>query len=225
MAAQLRMAGEAIVRMGWKWYRADGYEADDILATLARQALDGFGHIFIATNDHDLYGMVSRQVTVLAAGGKPPQKPAADGEQAPPKVKGGGYVHVTPEVVFEKMGVEPRQVADLRALVGDTSDGYPGCPGIGDKKAPGLLVEYGTLDGVYEHVDGLPDGVRAKLIAGEPLARLSRELATLATNAPVVIDPSAGRVGVFDHEAVKTYLEGYGLNSIIRRLGLADAEA
>ena len=219
MAEQLKMAGAAIVRMGWKWYRADGYEADDILATLARQGVERFGHVFIATSDHDLYGMVSRQITVLAAAGKP--KAPAEGEAPKPK---SSYLHVTPEVVFEKMGVEPRQIADLRALVGDTSDGYPGCPGIGDKKAPGLLATYGTLDGVYEHVDGLPDSVKAKLIAGEPLARLSRELATLATDAPVVLDPNGGKVGAYDHEAARLYLGGLGLHSIINRLGLPPYE-
>lgn len=217
LIAQLPRASQAIGMMGYGRYRADGFEADDVLATLAHQAeqANSFEHVFIATADRDLLSATSPHTTLLWTG------------------RGiSNLVWYTPDKVREVYQLEPEQMVELKALVGDSSDNFPGCPGIGPKGATDLLVRYGTVANIYEHLDELKPGPRKKLTAllGEStaadqqpqtareLVELCHRLAGLRRDAPVLLDPESGRLGADDREQTIGYLRTLGLNSIVAKL-------
>jgi DNA polymerase-1 len=140
----------------------EGYEADDVLGSLAKQAVEkGFG-VKIITGDRDLLQLVDDRIIVNLAGNKLSE--AKDYQS---------------EDVFAYLGVRPEQVVDYKALVGDKSDNIPGVAGIGEKTACALLEKYGTLNEIYNHLDEQAKGVRAKLEAGRENAYLSQKLATI----------------------------------------------
>lgn len=170
LAQQLPLIKELLTLMGCRVVEQDGYEADDILGTLAAQARQNSVPCFVATGDRDSLQLVSEEVTVLLATtrmGKPET------------------VVFDPAAVFEKYGLTPSQLIDLKALMGDSSDNIPGVPGIGEKTALDLLHQYATLDAVYEHLDELRETLRRKLIEGKDSAYLSRRLGTICCEAPV----------------------------------------
>ena len=145
-----------------------GYEADDILGTLSR-AYDGV-EVFIYTGDRDAYQLVKEHVSVCFT------------------KRGVSEIDLhTAENFYAKEGLEPYQIIELKSLMGDSSDNIPGVKGIGVKSANELLQKYGTLDGVYEHIDELSPAVRKKLLEGKDAAYLSRLLATIDTAVPVEV--------------------------------------
>jgi DNA polymerase-1 len=196
LAAQLDIANVTVGRMGWARYRAEGYEADDVLAALALQGEAAFDRVIIATGDKDLLSAVTERTTMLT-----PE-----------------YVRFTPVSILAKYGVTPARFVDRKALIGDSGDNYPGCPGIGEKWADKLLASYGSLDGIYAQIDEVPPPWRAKLEAGEAMARLSYELATLQTDIGVVLDPAAGAVGQDDRPRTIAWLRHLEMRTIIDRL-------
>lgn len=202
LRAQLDMAERACIEMGWPVYRSEGYEADDTLASLAALA-NALGHkAVIVTGDQDLWQCVSEGTTVYA-----------------PKPR-GVYLEITPKTFGEFMeGLTPKQIVEYKAIVGDASDGYPGCPGIGPKGAHALLQEYGTVESVYEHIDSIKGAAQTKLIANKPLVMISRELARLNPQAPVDFDPSAGKVTMPYPESAATFIRKHGMASLEKRIG------
>ncbi len=161
----------------------EGYEADDILGSLAKQAVKkGFG-VKIITGDRDLLQLVDDRVIVNLAGAKLSEA-----------------VDYTSPLVKTYLGVRPDQVVDYKALVGDHSDNIPGVQGIGEKTTCALLEKYDTLDGVYHHLEEQPKGVRAKLEAGKENAYLSQQLATILTDLKVSLDLETARI-----DLVKAY--------------------
>lgn len=146
----------------------EGAEADDILGTIARQAVaQGFG-VKIITGDRDLLQLVEDRIIVNLPGSK-----LADARD------------YTARDVKESLGVEPEQVVDYKALVGDKSDNIPGVPGIGEKTATSLLAQYRTLDEIYAHLAEIPSRYQAKLETGRDSAYMSRTLATIRTDIDV----------------------------------------
>ncbi len=146
----------------------EGYEADDVLGSVARKAVeDGLG-VKIITGDRDLLQLVTERIIVNLPG-----RTLSDARD---------YL---PEDVVEYLGVPPRQVVDFKALVGDKSDNIPGVAGVGEKTAISLLQEYDTLDGIYAHLDDLSGSVRKKLEAGRENAYLSQKLATIVLDLDV----------------------------------------
>ena len=119
----------------------EGAEADDVLGSVARQAVAAGMGVKIITGDKDLLQLVEDRVTVSLSGSR-----LADSRE------------FTPEDVEKFLGVRPDQVVDFKALVGDKSDNIPGVPGIGEKSAIALLKQYGTLDEIYNHLEELPPG-------------------------------------------------------------------
>jgi DNA polymerase I len=179
----------------------EGYEADDILGTLAKQAVaKGFG-VKIITGDRDLLQLVDDRVIVNLAGNKLSE--AKD---------------YTAKDVFEYLGVRPDQVVDYKALVGDKSDNIPGVAGIGEKTACSLLEKYGTLDEVYAHLDEQAKGVKAKLEAGRENAYLSQKLATILTDLKVTLDLDSARIDLGDVSAVETFYHDLEFRSLQSRL-------
>ncbi len=201
---QLRDANIACGRMAWARYRAEGWEADDAMAGIADAAVAaGFDEVLLLTADHDLLGVVSDRVAVLM-----------------PR-SGGGIDRYGPTDVKERSPyrVPPGQVADVKALIGDATDGYVGVRGIGPSVGPDLVRRFGSLAAVYDHIDEIEAaGVRNRLLAGREDAFHCLDLATLRRDAPLApaFDPDAGWVGAHDPERVASWLTAMGLAELIR---------
>jgi DNA polymerase-1 len=153
-------------------FEVPGWEADDVIATLARQAVAAGHEVVVVSADKDLLQLVNERVSVLNPGRE-----------------GSGATHFDRQGVIDKFGVPPEQVIDVLALVGDAVDNVPGVPGIGDKGARDLVREYGALENVLAHAEQVPrKAYREGLLAHAGDARLSKELVTLRADAPVTLD-------------------------------------
>ncbi len=172
MSAQLDKLKEVVRAFNVPSIELHGYEADDIIGTLARRAEKEGVLTYMVTADKDFMQLISPKIKMYRPG------------------KGGGEVEIVEEAgVFEKFGVGPERVIDILGLIGDTSDNIPGVPGIGPKTAMPLIQKYGSIPSLYEHLDDIPQkGTREKLAANKDLAFLSRELVTIHTEVPVAID-------------------------------------
>lgn len=179
----------------------EGYEADDVLGSAAREvAAKGIG-VKIITGDRDLLQLVSDRIWVSLPG-----KTLGDSRD------------YRPEDVKEYLGVRPDQVVDFKALTGDKSDNIPGVQGIGEKTAITLLHSYDTLDGIYEHLDELSAGVKKKLDEGKESAYLSRKLATIVTDLKVPLDLDQARTEYFDPPKVEAIFRELEFRSLMQRL-------
>jgi DNA polymerase I len=162
MAAQLPMLQELLDASGIPVLGQVGYEADDVMAAVARMAEQQGCEVFLVTKDKDMAQVVSDRIKLFQI------------------EKGADGLVVGPGGVMDKFGVPPEKMRDYLALVGDTSDNVPGVPKVGPKTAVQLLVDYGDLDGIYAHLDKIErKSLRANLEAGRESAFLSRELVTL----------------------------------------------
>ena len=206
---QLRDANIAAGRLGWARYRAEGWEADDAMAGIAAAAVAaGFDEVLLLTGDHDLLGVVGERVTVLM-----PRTGGLFERFGPAEVEARSPYRVTPE-----------RVADVKALIGDSTDGYGGVRGIGPTAGPDLIRRFGSLAALYERIDEVEAaGVRARLIAGREDAFRCLDLATLRRDAPLTpaFDPDAGRVGAHDTDRAAAWLRAMGLPELVRALPAA----
>lgn len=154
-----------------KHYELENYEADDIIGTLSKEASDKGMDTIIITGDRDLTQLVDERVTVYYT-----KKGVTDIDK------------YTPEFIQEKYGFTPEKIADLKGLMGDKSDNIPGVPGVGEKTAVKLLLEYGTLEGVYEHLNEVKaKKLNENLTNHQADAIMSKELATINRNAPIKV--------------------------------------
>ena len=165
--AQIPHIEKILSTLGIACLRKDGFEADDIIATLARRAEKEGRHCVIISGDKDLAQLVGDFVSVLK-----PDKTEALAQWGVEEVK-------------EHWGVAPAQMLDYLSLIGDSSDNIPGVKGIGPKTAVKLLQDYGTLDAVYEYIDSIAGSVQKKLAAGKDSAYFSKKLITLADDVPI----------------------------------------
>ncbi len=179
----------------------EGYEADDVLGSLAKKAAEQGLGVKIITGDRDLLQLVNDRIIVSLPG-----RSLSDSKD---------YMESD---VIEYLGVRPDQVVDFKALVGDKSDNIPGVAGVGEKTAISLLGEYGNLDNVYNHLDDLPAGVRKKLEAGRDSAYLSRTLAQIVTNLDVSVDLERARSDHFDPKEVESLFRELEFRSLFTRL-------
>ena len=165
--AQIPHIEKILTTLGIACLRKDGFEADDIIATLACRAAQEGRRCVIISGDKDLAQLVGDFVSVLK-----PDKSEALAQWGIEEVK-------------EHWGVAPAQMLDYLSLIGDSSDNIPGVKGIGPKTAVKLLQDYGTLDAVYEHIDSIAGAVQKKLTAGKESAYFSKKLITLAADIPI----------------------------------------
>ncbi|HEY6580219.1 MAG TPA: DNA polymerase I [Rubrobacter sp.] len=171
LRSQLDHLDEILVAMNVPAIRAEGFEADDALATMSRQVPEGF-ELFIVTGDQDAMQLVDGNVKVLRT------------TRGVSETKTYGR-----DEVVEEYGVTPEQIPDYKALTGDSSDNIPGVRGIGPKGAANLLKQFGTLGGVYENLENIPaKGTRTKLEDGRESAFMSLELAKMRFDVPVKLD-------------------------------------
>ena len=166
LASQVPWVKEYLAALGILCIECPGFEADDIIGTLARRAEAQEAHTLIASSDKDLCQLVSPRIAILSLGTR--------------------ECEVVDEAgVHAKFGVHPGQIVDYLALVGDSSDNVPGVPGIGPKTAQVLLREHGTLDALYGRLDALRPAVRAALEQVRDRIGSLRELLAVCCNAPV----------------------------------------
>jgi DNA polymerase-1 len=178
-----------------------GYEADDIIATMARR-WEAREPVDIVSGDKDLFQLISDRTRVIRPG---------RGSVLENELDGDG--------LFELMGILPGQMVDYLALVGDTSDNVPGVRGVGEKTARKLLTEYGSLDRIYEHIDEItPPGVKKKLISGRESALLSRRLVVLKTDAPVDLELDELRRRDHRSDELRSLLEDLEFNRMVTQL-------
>ena len=180
LAVQMPLLKDVLDAMGVFRMELEGYEADDLLGTVARQCVFAGHDCAIATGDKDSFQLIDGHTRVLHIKTRMGQTETVD---------------YTPERFYEEYGFEPRRMIDLKALMGDASDNIPGVPGIGEKTALDLLHRYGSVEAIYADLDALDvkDGVRKKLAEGAESARLSYDLATIDTAAPFAPDIEAMR--------------------------------
>ncbi len=169
LRAQMPYLKRATAAMGISIVEEEGFEADDILGTLSRLAEENGDRAVLVTGDRDSYQLVSEKVTLMLAGTHKDET-------------------ITPEVIFEKFGLAPRDMIQVKALAGDSSDNISGVRGIGEKTALKLIAERKTLDGIYADTTSLPLGPSAKekIIAGRDDAYRSLYLATICREIPAL---------------------------------------
>jgi DNA polymerase I len=188
-------------------YEVDGFEADDLLGTLSRQAEAMRVRTVIATGDLDTLQLVDDWVRVTFA--RSPRK--------------GEFEYFDRAAVEARFGVEPAQVVDYKGLVGDTSDNIPGVPGIGPKTASKLIREYGSLENILDHLDDLTGRTKTLLAENREQALHSKHLATIVTDVPVTLDLEGARALNYDPDNARRLLyelEFYSLaDKLPRRLG------
>jgi DNA polymerase-1 len=173
-----------------------GMEADDILGTISRQASEQGVGVHIATGDKDILQLLDDNVRV----------------QLP---KRGGDDEVYDVAAFrERFGLEPTQLIDLKALMGDSSDNIPGVMGIGEKTATKLLQQFDTLENIYDNVESLSKGVRNKLIDGKANAYMSRRLATILRDLPINLDLQSCEARDFEYQDVDMLLAELEIQSL-----------
>lgn len=203
LAEQFPLAKEILTAMGVVILECPGFEADDIIGTLAKNAKQQNNTCIIASGDRDFMQLVTDLVHLNLASNK-------------------GDILFTPEKVKEVYGVTPAQMLDIKALMGDPSDNIPGVRGIGEKTALSLIQTYGSVDTLYNDLSALDvtPSVRSKLEAGKDLCYLSRELGRIQTNAPVSSDISDYAIKNGDPEALSLVLTRLEMFSLLKKLGL-----
>ncbi|PWH15885.1 MAG: DNA polymerase I [Anaerolineae bacterium] len=178
----------------------EGYEADDVLGSIAKRVVREGYAVKIITGDRDLLQLVDERIVVNLPG-----KTLSEAE------------NYFPETVRSVLGIAPQQVVDYKALVGDKADNIPGVRGIGEKTAISLLQKYPSLDEIYAHLDEIPETLRKKLIADREMAYLSRKLATIVTDLKIPFEPEQARLGQFDLEQVETIFRQLEFRTLMSR--------
>ncbi len=181
----------------------EGYEADDVIGTLAKEAEEAGFTVYMVTPDKDFGQLVSDKVFIY--------KPARFGDK--PAIMG-------PKEVCEKFGIQhPLQVIDMLGIWGDASDNIPGIPGIGEVGARKLINEYGSLEGILENVDSItPEGMKQKVIAGRELGLQSKSLATIILNVPIVFDETKLHLDDPDENELKELFEELEMRNFAKRV-------
>jgi DNA polymerase-1 len=183
----------------------EGYEADDVIGTLAARAADSGLSVAIVSGDKDFYQLIGPNIGLLNPGRR---GPSAVEEQ-----------WVTEENAHERLGVPPERVIDYLALVGDASDNIPGVRGVGDKTARKLIEEFGDLDSILAHAEEVK-GKRAReaLVSDAENALMSRDLVTIRRDVPVELDLDEFRSGVWDADLLRQLYSELEFHSLLQRL-------
>lgn len=171
LVEQIPSVHELVEDSGIRAYQLKNYEADDIIGTLAHQADQAGWETLVVTGDRDLTQLATDHTTVAVT-----KKGVTQTE------------HYTPAHVEEKMGIKPGQIVDLKALMGDNSDNYPGVSGIGEKRALKLIQQFGSVEGLYDNIDQLKKSkMKENLVNEEDIARQCKTLATILRDAPLAV--------------------------------------
>ncbi len=207
LAQQMPILKELLTDLGYRQVSAKGWEADDILGTLAAACEARRDDCFLATGDRDSLQLVSETTTVLLA-------TSAMGRSKTETMD--------LDAIHEKYGIEPKQLIEVKSLMGDTSDNIPGVKGIGEKTAMTLVKNFGTLDSVYDHLDSpiIKPRQRENLLACREDAYLSHTLGTIRTDAPIDTAEGAYKVTEGNKPAAVRLMQELEIQTLITRFGL-----
>lgn len=206
LARQIEKVHDVVRSFGIPIYELDGYEADDIIGTLAKQSPM---QVIIVTGDRDLLQLVEddKILTYMPVKGLSEAKVYGEKEAR------------------ERLGVEPKQIPDYKALAGDQSDNYPGVAGIGPKTASQLLDTFGSVEALYQAIGkkdirlhAVSESVIEKLANGAEDAVLSKDLATIRTDAPIHLRLDESKISSLDRPEARKVLEALHFFSLIKRL-------
>ncbi len=203
--ARVRQIVEAF---GFPIFEMEGFEADDLIGTLADQATQRGVDVLIVTGDTDTLQLVSPRVQVMVT-----RRGITD------------TMTYDEQAVRERYGLEPRQLADLRGLRGDATDNIPQIPGVGDKTATAILQSFGSVERAFAHLSEMEPKVREKLDGYGEQAIKSKRLATIVRNVPVKLDLERCRVGGFDRERALALFRELEFRSLVERLPSPPAPA
>jgi DNA polymerase-1 len=189
-------------------FEIDGFEADDILGTLSKQADEQGIETIIVTGDNDMLQAVLPRVKALA-----PRRTFTD------------TILYDEQAVEQKYGIKPEQLADLKALAGDVSDNIPGLPGVGPKTAAKLLQQYGSLQGIYDHIEDITPGkLQNTLREYRTQAFRSKELSTIVKDVPIKLDLKTCQVSHYDRNEVARLFQELEFINLLPRLPQMKAE-
>ena len=209
LAVQMPILKQVLDAMGILRLELEGFEADDLLGTVAAKCENNGWECRIVTGDKDSFQLISETTHVCHVKSRMGQTTTTE---------------YTPELFFEEYGFEPRCIIDLKALMGDASDNIPGVPGVGEKTAMALVQKYKHLETIYAELDTLDvkEGMRKKLREGKDSAFLSFELATIHTDAPIEFSPE----DAVWHEDYRPELydlfKKLGFNKFIEKWGISE---
>ena len=210
LATQLPILKEILAAMNIPMFTLSGWEADDILGTAGRICGEAGWDCVIVTGDRDSLQLVDEHVTVKLV-----------------TTKGGRTqsVNYTPDVFRAEYGFPPPGLIDLKALMGDSSDNYPGVPGVGEKTARELMGKYGSLEKVYENAESpdLKPAVRRKLAEGRESAYQSYDLATIRKNAPISFVPEDNLLRDWDRPKVLALFRSLEFGRLIEKYHLLES--
>lgn len=199
MIPQFDLAKEAVEAFDIPNIGLVGYEADDCIGTIAKASATE-SRVGILTGDQDMLQLLEDNISVALL-----------------KKGFGNYEVHNPSSFFEWKGITPRQMIDLKALMGDTADNYPGVKGIGEKTALKLLIEYGSIEGILENLSSLTKGQQSKIEAELEMLHVSRQLAEIKCDVPVSCSLTEAHLH-YDEDRVRQMLEEHEFKSVLRML-------
>ena len=207
LAQQLPVMKEWLTLAGYTCIECETYEADDILGTLAYSCEKSGDECVIATGDRDSLQLISDSTRVLLAATK----------MGKPEI-----INYDKEALFEKYGLTPPEMIELKSLMGDSSDNIPGVAGVGEKTATDLISRFHSIDYIYENLDTLDikDGVRKKLADGRESAYLSRELGTICKTAPINGDISSYKTKPRNNAGLSRLMTSLEFFKLMEKMGL-----
>lgn len=185
-------------------YTAEGYEADDVIGTLAHQATAAGIHTLILTGDTDTLQLVNDSVRVVLAN--------------PQSRQMSSLLYDEQKVRERYNGLAPNQLADLRGLKGDSSDNIPGVKGIGETGAIDLLKQFGTVENLYEHLDEIHPRYRKRLEGEQEQALFSKWLAQIVCDVPITFDATVAQIGGYDRNDVIRMFQELEFRSLVQKL-------
>ena len=200
LSSQFTLLHEILEKARFKLFEVDGYEADDMIGTIARQSKD---EVIILSGDRDLLQLVNGHVRMIA-----------------PVTGVTKMILFDKDKVLEKYGLEPHQLPDYKALVGDPSDNYPGVSGIGPKTASNLIRQFHTIENLYKNLAEVPPKISEKLATDAEQSALAKKLATIDVNAPIKFDPKECQADMIDEKSLLESFKMLGFRSLIDRFGL-----
>ena len=210
LAMQMPVMKDVLRAMNIPIYEYQGWEADDVIGTVGRICSNNDWECVIVTGDRDSLQLIDENVHVKLVISKPGQTTAT---------------LYTEEVFRAEYGFEPKKMVDLKALMGDSSDNIPGVAGVGPKTATDLLLKFGSLDGVYEHIDdaSIRPKLREKLEASRDNAYLSYDLATIKCEAPIDFEPKDALVRPYNKPELYALFQKLEFVKLIDKYGLRGA--
>ena len=203
LRSQVPLVRDLVAALGLPLLEAPGYEADDVIGTIAEQARSEGWEVMIVSGDLDMLQLVGPNVSLLHT------------------AKGGADAMVIydPAKIFERYGLTPEQIVDFKALKGDSSDNIPGVPGVGEKTASKLIASFGSLERLYQRLDDVePVRIRELLRANREAAFAGQGLMTIDRDAPLTLPGEGGSIGVYDRDLALALLRELEFRALIGRL-------